>query len=57
MIQNKLSLNYSKNHYLLMNIDSRKTVKDKSRLKIWDNILNKCESVKYLGLYIDQNIN
>jgi len=57
MIQNKLSLNYSKTNYLLINKDPRKTVKDKFQLKIRDNILNKCESEKYLVLYIDQNIN
>jgi len=50
MIQNKLSLNYSKTNFLLVNKDPRKTVKDKFQLKIRNNILNKCESAKYLGL-------
>jgi len=50
------SKHYSKTNYLLINKDPRKTVKDKFQLKIWDNIVNKCESVKYLELYIDQNI-
>jgi len=57
MIQNKLSLKYSKTNYLLIDKDPRKSVKDNFQLKIRDNVLNMCESVKYLGLYIDQNIN
>jgi len=55
MIQNK-SKNKINNYQLIIK-DRRKNVKGKFQLEIWNNILNKCESVKYLGLYIDQNIN
>lgn len=57
LIQNKLSLNYSKTNYLLINKDPRKKVESEFKLNIRDNVLNRYESVKYLGLYIDQNIN
>lgn len=50
---NKLFLNYSKTNYLIF---TKKKIKPKLNISINNHILKQKESVKYLGIIIDQNI-
>ena len=53
---NKLSLNLSKTNYLLIQNKSR-LEKGKIKLKVNDSPLKQSSVVKYLGVYIDDNLN
>ena len=54
MIMNKLSLNYSKTEYIL---NSSPNHNSSFSLRIGNHDINQVNSVKYLGVYIDANLN
>ena len=53
---NKLSLNYSKTTYLLINKPPRISVSSEFKLVINQNIIERATSVKYLGVYLDEKL-
>ena len=55
--KNKLSLNYSKSNYMIVNGNPRKTVDDNFKLILNNSALIRVSSVKYLGLHIDEHPN
>ena len=55
--KNKLSLNYSKSNYMIVNGNPKKTVDDNFKLILNNSALIRASSVKYLGLHIDENLN
>ena len=52
--KNKLSLNYSKSNYMIVNGNPKKTVDNNFKLILNNSALIRASSVKYLGLYIDE---
>ena len=57
LIQNKLSLNYSKTTYLLFNKQSNVPISLKFSLFIYQKEISKSDSVKYLGEWFDDKLN
>ena len=57
MCQNKLSLNYSKTTYLLFNKHLPSSINTNFKVLINNNKINRIKVVKYLGVYIDENLN
>ena len=55
--KNKLSLNFSKSTFLLIHKQPSRTIKSTFEIKINDIMLTRSPIVKYLGLFIDQNLN
>ena len=55
--KNKLSLNYSKSNYMIVNGNPKKTVDDNFKLILNNSALIRASSVKYLGLHIDEHLN
>ena len=55
--KNKLSLNFSKSTFLLIHKQPSRTIKSTFEIKINDIMLTRPPIVKYLGLFIDQNLN
>ena len=55
--KNKLSLNYSKSNYMIVNGNPKKTIDDNFKLIINNSALIRASSVKYLGLHIDEYLN
>ena len=55
--KNKLSLNYSKSNYMIVNGNPKKTNDDNFKLIINNSALIRASSVKYLGLHIDEHLN
>ena len=53
---NKLSLNYSKTTYLLINKLPQISVSSEFKLAINQNIIERATSVKYLGVYLDEKL-
>ena len=53
---NKLSLNYSKTKYILINKQPQISVQYKFKLVINQNIIERATTVKYLGVYLDEKI-
>ena len=53
---NKLSLNYSKTKYILINKQPQISVQYKFKLVIKQNIIERATSVKYLGVYLDEKM-
>ena len=53
---NKLSLNYSKTKYILINEQPQISVQYKFKLVINQNIIERATSVKYLGVYLDEKM-
>ena len=54
---NKLSLNYSKTIYLLINKHLHLSVKSEFTISMNETIISRSESVRYLGLLIDDKLN
>ena len=54
--QNKLFLNYSKSNYMLINKYPHKQIDSKFMISINSNPLARVNTVKYLGIYIDDNL-
>ena len=54
---NKLSLNYSKTTFLLINKHPYLSVKSEFTISINESTISKSESVRYLGLLIDDKLN
>ena len=54
--KNKLSLNYSKSNYLLINTEPHKSVKTSFTIELNGKSLERTKTVKYLGLYIDETL-
>ena len=55
--KNKLSMNYSKTNFMLINMHSHKTVECNFTLSINDAVLSRMNRVKYLGVYLDDKLN
>ena len=55
--KNTLSLNYNKTNFMLINKHPHKTVECDFNLSINDLGLSRTDSVKYLGVYLDDNLN
>ena len=55
--KNKLSWNYSKSNYMIVNGNPKKTVDDNFELILNNSALIRASSVKYLGLHIDEHLN
>ena len=55
--KNKLSLNFSKSIFLLIHKLPFRTIKSTFKIKTNDIMLTRSPIVKYLGLFIDQNLN
>ena len=55
--KNKLSLNYSKSNYMIVNGNPKKTIDDNFKLIINNSALIRASSVKYLDLHIDEHLN
>ena len=55
--KNKLSSNFSKSTFLLIHKQPSRTIKSTFEIKINDIMLTRSPIVKYLGLFIDQNLN
>ena len=55
--KNKLSLNYNKTNFMLINKHPHKTVECDFNLSINDAVLSRTDSVKYLGVYHDDKLN
>ena len=55
--KNKLSLNYSKTIFLLMNKHPQKKVDENFAFRLNDKLLERSSTVKYLGLLIDDTLN
>ena len=55
--KNKLSLNYSKSNFMIVNGNPKKTVDDNFKLILNNSALIRASSVKYLGLHIDERLN
>ena len=55
--KNKLSLNFSKSTFPLIHKQPSRTIKSTIEIKINDIMLTRSPIVKYLGLFIDQNLN
>ena len=54
--RNKLSLNYQKSNYALINKDPQKSISAPFTLTINKALVERKKAVKYLGLYIDENL-
>ena len=55
--KNKLSLNFLKSTFLLIHKKLSRTIESTFKTKIIDIRLTRFPTVKYLGLFIDQNLN
>ena len=55
--KNKLSLNYSKTNFLLINKHPQKKVNENFVIRLNDKLLERSSTVKYLGLLIDATLN
>ena len=55
--KNKLSLNYSKTNFLLINKHPQKKVDENFVIRLNDKLLERSSTVKYLGLLIDDTLN
>ena len=55
--KNKLSLNYSKTIFLLINKHRQKKVNENFVIRLNDKLLERSSTVKYLGLLIDDTLN
>ena len=55
--KNKLSLNYSKSNYMIVNGNPKKTVDDNFKVIQNNSALIRASSVKCLGLHIDEHLN
>ena len=56
LCQNKLSLNFSKTNYMILNKQPLKTCQCNFRIALNDITINRAHTVKYLGLFIDDNL-
>ena len=56
LCQNKLSLNFSKTNYMLINKQPLKTCHCNFKVALNDITINRVHTVKYLGLFIDDNL-
>ena len=56
LFQNKLSLNFSKTNYLLINKQPLKTCQCNFKIVLNGITINRAHTVKYLGLFIDDNL-
>ena len=54
--QNKLSLNCSKTNYMILNKQPLKTCQCNFGIALNDITINRAHTVKYLGLFIDNNV-
>ena len=54
--QNKLSLNFSKTNYMLINKQPLKTCQCNFKIALNGITINRAHTVKYLGLFIDDNL-
>ena len=52
--QNKLTLNETKTHYLLINKQPHKSCNSDFKIFLKKVIINRASTVKYLGLFIDE---
>ena len=55
--KNRLSLNYSKTNFLLINKHPQKKVYENFVIRLNDKLLERFSTVKYLGLFIDDTVN
>ena len=55
MRHNKLSLNYSKTVYMIFNSDKKQS--SPFRVQIGNNLINRGNSTKYLGMHLDHKLN
>ena len=56
LIENKLTLNFSKSCYLLINKNPKQIVSSAFNISIGGNKIERCSSTKYLGLYLDEKL-
>ena len=56
LCQNKLSLNFSKTNYIIINKKPLKTCQCNFGIALDDITINRAQTVKYLGLFIDNNL-
>ena len=56
LCQNKLSLNFSKTNYIIINKKPHKTCQCNFGIALDDITINRAHTVKYLGLFIDNNL-
>ena len=57
MKKNKLQLNYLKTHYLLFDKQLSRSCSTNFNVSLNSNDIMRIRSVKYLGIYIDENLN
>ena len=56
LCQNKLSLDFSKINYMILKKQPLKTCQCNFRIALNDTTINRTHTVKYLGLFIDDNL-
>ena len=56
LIENKLTLNFSKSCYLLINKNPKQIVSSAFNISIDGDKIERCSSTKYLGLYLDEKL-
>ena len=54
---NKLSLNVNKTHFILFGNKSKSSLDAKPDIKIEGNVIERVLSTKFLGVYIDEDLN
>ena len=57
MKKNKLQLNYSKTHYLLLDKQLNCSCSTNFNIPLNSLVIKRIKSIKYLGIYIDENLN
>ena len=55
--KNKLQLNYSKTHYLLLDKQLNRSCSTNFKISLNSINIKRIKSIKYLGIYVDENLN
>ena len=56
LVENKLTLNFSKSGHLLINKNPKQIVSLAFNISVDGNVIERCLATKYLGLYLDEKL-